>query len=158
DRFAALAAGRDPRVQLEGILALGRLRWPDAPAWLQRNLKQPDAALAHAAQWALRQAGNWPAVLRLLDGPDADPSRAVARRAVAGRYHPQVVDGLIDRLRREASPSRRRDYADALTRVYKKPATPWTYWGFRPPPRPAHSVAWQRTEAIAQALEHVLAD
>src|SRR5262249_49310263 len=157
-RLAAVAGGRDPRVQLEVILALGRLRWSDAPAWLRRNLKQPDAALAHAAQWTLRRAGNWPAVLQLLDEPNTEPFRTIARRAVADQYNPQVVEGLLERLRRETDSSRRREYADALTRVYKKPATPWTYWGFRPPPRPAHSVAWERTEAIAQALEGVLAD
>ncbi len=156
-RFAGLA-GRDPRVQLEVVLALGRLRWSDAPAWLRANLKQPDAALAHAAQWTLRQAGNWPAVLKLLDEPGGEPFRAIALRTVAGRYDTQVADGLIERLRRGKDSSRRREYADALTRVYKKPAAPWTYWGFRPPPRPAHSRAWERTEMIAQALDRVLAD
>src|SRR5262249_16217610 len=49
------------------------------------------------------------------------------------------------------------EYADALTRVYKKPG-PWIYWGYRPPPRPANTVAWERTEAITQALDRTLAD
>src|SRR5205814_125997 len=48
--------------------------------------------------------------------------------------------------------------ADLLTRVYKKGATPWTYWGFRPPPRPANVTRWERSEAIEQALDRVLAD
>ncbi len=155
-RIAALAAGRDRRVLLEAVIALGRLRWPQTPDWLRRNLGQPDAALAHAAQWALRRSGNASAVLKLLDLPDTEPARAIARRAVADQYDVAVVDGLLARLTKETDPSRRREVADLLARVCKKPA-PWTYWGFRPAPRPANSVAWERTEAIGEALDDVLA-
>ncbi|HYT91381.1 MAG TPA: HEAT repeat domain-containing protein, partial [Gemmataceae bacterium] len=52
---------------------------------------------------------------------------------------------------------RRREYADLLTRICKKPP-PWTYWGFRPPPRPANSVTWERTAVIEQALARTLED
>jgi putative membrane-bound dehydrogenase-like protein len=158
ERLAALAARQDPRVQLEVVTALGRLRWVDAPAWLRTNVTTSDPALAHAAQWALRCSGNWSAVLKLLDEPNGEPFRAIARRAVADQYDSGVVDGLIERLKKESDAGRRREYADLLARVYKKPASPWTYWGFRPPPRPANSVAWERSEAIAQALDGVLAD
>src|SRR5262249_37238237 len=77
-RLAALGAGRDPRVQLEVVIALGRLRWIDAPAWLRANIARPDAALAHAMQWTLRRSGNWSAVLKLLDEPDASPIPGIA--------------------------------------------------------------------------------
>jgi putative heme-binding domain-containing protein len=157
-RIAALASGADARVQLEAVIALGRLRWAGAPAWLRKSVTRSDAALAHAAVGALRSAGSWPAVLGLLDEPGAEPFRAIARRAVAGQYDPDLVDGLIERLKKEADPTRRREYADLLARVYKKPATPWVYWGFRPPPRPANTVAWERSEAIARALDAALAD
>ena len=50
---------------------------------------------------------------------------------------------------------RLREYADCLARVYKKPG-PWVYWGYRPKPRPANQVAWERTEAIAVALNRML--
>jgi putative membrane-bound dehydrogenase-like protein len=158
ERLAALAVKQDPRVRLEVVTALGRLRWADAPAWLRKNVAASDPALAHAAQWALRRSDNWPAVLKLLDEPDGAPFRAIARRAVAGQYENGVVDGLIERLKKESDGGRRREYADLLARVYKKPASPWSYWGFRPPPRPANSVAWERSEAIAQGLDGVLAD
>jgi putative membrane-bound dehydrogenase-like protein len=158
ERFAALAEGADARVRLEVILALGRLRWHEAPGWLRKNLNPTDPALAHAAQRAMRQADNWPAVLKCLDAPSGDAFRTVARRAVAGRYERDVVDGLIEHLRRESDPARRREYASLLARVYKKPAVPWVYWGFRPPPRPANSVAWERNEAVALALDLALAD
>jgi putative membrane-bound dehydrogenase-like protein len=157
ERIAALAAGADWRVQLQAIIALGRLRWAGMPAWLRKHLTKPDPALAHAAQWSLRHSGDWPAVLKLFDEPDAGPLQAVARRAVAGQYAPGLVDGLIERLAKATDPGRRRELADLLTRVYKKPP-PWTYWGFRAAPRPANTVAWERTEAIAQALDRVLAD
>jgi putative heme-binding domain-containing protein len=105
----------------------------------------------------LRRAENWPAVLKLLDQPESEPVRTIALRAVAERADTAVVDGLIDRLRVEADPGRRREYADLLTRVYKKPG-PWVYWSYRPPPRPPNTVAWERTDAIEQALDRVLAD
>ena len=44
-----------------------------------------------------------------------------------------------------------------LARVYKTPG-PWVYWGYRPAPRPANTVAWERTEAIAEALDRALDD
>jgi putative membrane-bound dehydrogenase-like protein len=156
-RLASLADGRDPRVLLEVVLALGRLRWPEGPAWLRRNLKQPDPTLAHAAQQTLRRTDNWPAILKLLDEPTTETFRAIALRAVADQYDTEVVDGLVDRLRTESEASHRRAYADLLTRVWRKPVMEG-YWGFRPPPRPANSVAWERTEAIEEALDRVLSD
>src|SRR5262249_39471011 len=121
------------------------------------NLKQLDPALAHASMQAMRSSGNWPAVLKLLDQPDSEPTRALALRAIAGRFEVSVVDGLIERLGTEVNANRRREYAEALTRVYKKPGT-YAYWGYRPVPRPANSTNWERTEAIEKALDRVLAD
>ncbi len=117
-RLAALAPGKEPRVLLEVTIALGRLRWADAPGWLPKVLTKPDPALAHAAMQALRRSGNWPAVLKLLDRPSADPVRALALRAVADQAVPQVADGLVERLRDESDPARRREVADALTRIH----------------------------------------
>jgi putative membrane-bound dehydrogenase-like protein len=156
-RLAALARGKDPHVLLEIVIALGRLRWPDAPDWLLKNLTRPDAALAHAAMQTLRRSDNWQAVLRLIDRPSDQPIRALALRACADRFVPAVVDGLIDRLRREPDATRRRELADLLTRVSKKRGQE-PYWGYRPPPRPVNTVAWERTGAIEHALDRVLAD
>ncbi len=58
-------------------------------------------------------------------------------------------------LSREKDGVRSREYADCLARVYKKPG-PWVYWDYRPKPRPANQVAWERTEAIAVALNQML--
>jgi putative membrane-bound dehydrogenase-like protein len=156
-RIAELVAkaDSDPRVQLEAVVALGRLRWTDAPACFQRSIKKPEPAIAHAAQWTLRRSGNWPVILKLLDLPAGESLRAIALRALAGQYEVAIVDGLTERLTQETDPGRRREYADLLTRVYKKPP-PWVYWGFRPAPRPANTVSWQRTESIAKTLDSEL--
>jgi putative membrane-bound dehydrogenase-like protein len=156
-RLAALPTNREPSVLLEVVLALGRLQWDQTPAWLRKMLTKPDAALAHASMQALRRARNWPEVLKMLDEPENSPLRPIVLRAVAERFDPIVVDGLIHRLRGEGDPTRRRQLADALTRVDKKPG-PWVYWGYRPAPRPANTVAWERTTAIEQALDCALSD
>jgi putative membrane-bound dehydrogenase-like protein len=156
-RLATWAVGKDPRVLLEVIITLGRLRWPDIPGWLPKAWRESDAALAHAAMQALRRSGNWPAVLKLIDRPDSDTFCALVLRALAGQYVPEVVDGLINRLGTERDASRRWQYAQLLTRVYKQPG-PWIYWGYRPPPRPVNTVAWERSETIRQALNEALGD
>ncbi|MCI0684520.1 MAG: HEAT repeat domain-containing protein [Gemmataceae bacterium] len=149
------------RPLLEKVIALGRLRWADAPGWFQRSgLASPllhEHALVHAMQQTLRRADNWPEVLKLLDLSDKMTLRTIALRALANQADATIVDGLIERLAKEQSPWRRREYADLLTRVYKKPG-PWVYWNYRPAPRTPNSVAWERTEAIGKALEKSLAD
>ena len=157
ERLAALAKGQDQRAVLEIVIALGRLRWAGAPEWLRKNLTQPDAALAHAAQQTMRRSENWPAILKILDEPEDTQVRKIALRTIVERYEPQVVDGLILRMGEASQADRRREYGDALTRVYKKPA-PWKYWGYRPGPRPANTEAWTKTDAIGNALHKALAD
>jgi putative membrane-bound dehydrogenase-like protein len=156
-RLAALGEGQTSQVLLEVVIALGRLRWAGTPDWIRQHLATPDAALAHAAMQALRRSRNWPAVLKLIDPRPDTAIRAVALRALAERFEPQVVDGLVERLRTERDGDRRRAYAEALTRVYKKPG-PWVYWGYRPAPRPPNAVAWERSDVIAHALDRILTD
>lgn len=156
DRLASLPEP-DPRVQREIVIALGRLQWSGAPAWLARKLKDPDDALAHAAMQTMRRSRNWLEILKLLDAPHSKTVRTLALRALSERAEPAVVDGLLERLKAEKDPARRRLYADTLSRVARKPAR-WVYWGFRPAPRPANSVAWDRTEAIDTALDRMLVD
>lgn len=155
--LAALAEGADARLLRELVIALGRVKWAGTPDWVAKNLTKTDAALAHAAMQAMRAAGNWPAVLALLDRPTDDPVRDIALRAIAGQHDVAVVDGLITRLQTEANANRRTAYADALTRIHRKPG-PWVYWGYRPGPRPANTADWDRADAIATALDHPLAD
>ena len=156
-RLAALAKDQDNRVLLEIVIALGRLRWAGAPDWLRLNLTSSDPALAHAAMQTMRRSGNWVAILKLLDQPTEAATRILAMRAIAEQFDPLVVDGLLERLGSEKKATRRLEYADLLSRVYQRPG-PWVYWGYRPAPRPANTVAWERSEAIAQALDRLLVD
>jgi putative membrane-bound dehydrogenase-like protein len=156
-RLATIADGRDPLIMREVLIAVARLRWAGAPLWLDRTLRQTDCALAHAAIQALRRSENWPAVLALVDKNDCEPMRSLALCALADQASPEVAEGLIARLRTAPGPDRRRQYAGALARVYKRPG-PWVYWGYRPAPRPANTTAWETTEAIGEALDRALLD
>lgn len=161
-RLAELARERDdPRVLREVLTALARLRWREAPAWLRANLNYPDPLLQHAAIQLLRRCDNWPVVLELLDQPVSTDGRGVLRtialRAVAEQTDPVVVDGLVSRLAHELDAGLRREYADLLSRVHRRPGA-WTYWGFRPGPRTPNTEAWERTAAIEHALNGLLED
>jgi HEAT repeat protein len=129
-RLAELARGQDPRVVLEVVIALGRLGWKDAPAWLRTSLTDPDPVLAHAAMQTLRRSDDWGALLDLLDDPasGSGPWRGIVLRAIADCYRPEVADGLIARLKVETDGRRRAEYADLLTRIARKPGPP-AYWG-----------------------------
>ena len=161
-QIADLADGAKPRVLLEVLIALGRLRWSGAPRWLAQTWKGGDPAQTHAALRLLRDAENWPDVLTLLDRPDRPRSasldlRTVALHALGDRANSTIVAGIDDRLKSDSDPRRRRQYVDLLARVYKRPV-PWVYWGFRPAPRPANTVSWEQTDSIADALNRTLAD
>ncbi len=162
-RLARLANQAEPRIQLEVIVAQGRLRWSEAPAWMGPHCNLSDPALMHAAMIMLRRCGNWSGALDLLDEPAEVelPNRATLRtlalRALATQATPQIADGLHKRLQRESDPQRRCEYIDLLARIYKQPAE-WDYWGFRPGPRPANTIAWEKSQAIETALGNSLSD
>ncbi|MEK7863628.1 MAG: hypothetical protein AAB295_10250, partial [Chloroflexota bacterium] len=156
EQLAKIAAG-DRTVRLEIAAALGRLNWRGTAQWAERHTPDDDPVLAHAVMQALRRSQNWPAILKLIDDTPRESVRAVALRALADQAVPEIVDGLMDRLRTEPDADRRRVYADLLTRVYCRPS-PWTYWGYRPPPRPANTVEWERTPQIKHAVNSVLLD
>ncbi|MFN0018770.1 MAG: HEAT repeat domain-containing protein [Pirellulaceae bacterium] len=155
ERLAKIRRGSRGPLLLEALTALGRLKWAPLAEHLQK-FHVSDSAQLHAAAKALRRAGNWPATLRLLDSEDRY-HWVFALQALADIPDPVIVDGLIERLEKKEHADRHRLYADALTRVYKKPA-PWVYWDYRPKPRPANTVAWERTETIGAALNRVLLD
>jgi putative heme-binding domain-containing protein len=155
ERIAKIAEHADPRVVLEALIVMRRLRWSTAPEWIASRFSGQDPALDHAAQRALRNASNWPAVARLLD---VSPRlQQLALRAIAEQRVAYLADQLIERLKQDENPEHRREYADTLARIVRK-TEPWTYWGFRPAPRPAATVDWERTVDIEKALNSGLLD
>ncbi len=156
ERLVGLDVDSDPRILLEVVIALGRLRWPGATVWLHQHItKNADETVMHAAMQTIRRSANWPDTFAILDDPQA-AVRPSARRAIAEQTETAIVDNLLERLQTK-QPLQRREYADLLSRVYMD-REPWTYWGFRPPPRPANTVKWERTEAIEHGLVGLLAD
>ncbi len=145
---------RGTATDLELAIVLGRLKWQGLPDF-SPQLDSADPAVAHAKVKALRRAGNWPATLAMTTRVWTDLGVTQALQAMSDIHDPVIVDGLIQRLEHEREADRRQLFAEALTRVYKKPA-PWVYWDYRPKPRPANTVAWERTEAIGAALDKVL--
>ena len=154
-RLARLGNDAPRQLKFEVIIALGRLKWAGLPNYLRKSLRKPDAAMNHAAMQALRRCDAWGQVVKLLDAPNTNPVKALARWAVAGQADPVVVRGLIQRLAVEKDVRLLRRYADHLTRVHRKPV-PWEYWGFRPPPRPVNTVDWEQTAFIEHALNEAL--
>lgn len=140
-------------MEVETLVAVGRLKWGGFPDTLTGYLRS-NPEVTHAMAKSLRRIGNWPATMRLLDD-ESSYNLELALQAMAAIPDPFIVDGLIERLGKEKHADRRQLFADALTRVYKKPA-PWVYWDYRPKPRPANTVAWERTEAIGAALDKAL--
>ena len=151
ERLVELRIDGDPRLLREVTIALGRLKWVGAPNWLLSQAgSRLDSSITHAATWTLRQADNWPDVVSIWDQPDS-PWRPSALNAAARQTSPEVVQALLKRCGNGG------EYALLLSRVYKTPA-PYQYWGFRPNPRPANTVAWELTEAIEEKLVGVFAD
>lgn len=146
---------RDDSVRLEILIALGRLRWRGTPAWLPMHALG-NVTLQHAAMQSLRRTQNWPAVLKLLDEPaELQQRRTFVLQVLAGQYENKFVDAVIERMLKEKDQTVQAEYADALTRIYKKPA-PWVYWDYRPKPRPPNTIAWERTVAIESVLNYHL--
>ncbi|HUG70318.1 MAG TPA: PVC-type heme-binding CxxCH protein [Pirellulaceae bacterium] len=154
-RLAQLTDGADPRITLEVLLVLRRLHWHQTPTWIGEHLAAEDPALDHAAQQALRHARNWPAVMRLLDV--SPRMRKLALQALAEQRDSYLATRLIERLASSDHPEHRREYIDALSRIARE-EVPWTYWGFRPAPRPAASAEWEKTTEIIAALNESLMD
>ena len=154
ERIASLARMRFG-LDFDAFILLRRLRWQSSPKFVDERLRSDNSFRVHAAQQALRHAGNWPGVVELLSG--SERGRGVALHAMAEQRVPFIADQLIKRLEQSDNPRHRMEYASALSRIVRK-EPPWTYWGYRPAPRPVATVDWERTTAIVEALNRTLED
>ncbi len=156
ERIAELVRqNADARVVLDSLIVLRRLRWCLAAEWIELHLTADDSAVNHAATQTLRHARDWIGAVKLLDG--SPRLRRLALHSMAEQRVEYLADRLIERLVAADDPQHRREYADALSRIVRE-LPPWKYWGFRPAPRPAATVDWEKTPAIVQALNARLAD
>ena len=156
ERVAGLAAeSESPRVRLEALIVLQRYRWKGFPNWIAENDNLADPAIDHAIAQTLRKCGDWSGVDRLLD--QSDRLRRLALHAMAEQRVPEIAATLMSRVNVATNHEHRKEYADALSRIVRKPE-PWTYWGFRPAPRPAATVDWEQTPQIIAALNECLVD
>ena len=74
-RFAdAIRLWRLGSLKRDVVIALGRLKWSQAPHWMSKKESPFSPVMAHVAQQTLRRCGDWSAVLRLLDS--SPPSRS----------------------------------------------------------------------------------
>jgi putative membrane-bound dehydrogenase-like protein len=155
ERLARFAEQADPRVMLETLQVFRRLHWRQTPQWIGQRISKADPAIDHAIAQSLRHSGNWPAVLNLLN--QSPRLRQLGLQATAEQRLPYLATQYIERLASSGNPQHRREYADALCRIVRR-EKPWTYWGFRPAPRPAATVDWEMTHQIVAALNATLAD
>jgi len=155
ERLVRLAEQADPRITLEILVVLRRLHAKQTPSFIVQCFRESDPALEHATQQALREARNWPGVLRLLD--ESPQLRKLALQAIAEQRVEYVAKQLIERIAKSGDAVHRGEYADAISRIVRQ-EKPWEYWGFRPDPRPAASVDWSKTQEIIAALNRTLAD
>ena len=153
----ALVARKNTRwgLDFDAVILFRRMHWQGTAKWVAERLHSDNGHRLHAAQQALRYSDDWPAVVELLSG--SDRSHRVALRAVAEQRVPFIADQLIKHLERSDNPRHRMHYAEALARIVRK-EPPWTYWGYRPAPRPAATVDWEKTPAIVAALNRTLED
>ena len=65
----------EPSVQLQAVIALGRIGLSDAIPSLIPRVADTDVFLAFSARQALRRIGDWPRAARWLDSPDPEGPR-----------------------------------------------------------------------------------
>jgi len=172
ERFVPPFVGsKDPRTQLEAIIAVGRIE-PDpmvsasssrneANDALTRCLGNDDLVVRHTAFKALANREAYEPLFFIIDGRTAsERKRQFALFALQRMHKPEVVDGLIERLGKEDSPSRRQGLLTALCRLYFVDGE-WkgNSWGTRPDTRGPYyqPEKWEQSDKIGSMLRSTLA-
>ncbi|MDR3638766.1 MAG: discoidin domain-containing protein [Isosphaeraceae bacterium] len=152
--FAASLSDPDPRVRLQAVVALGRLRKMSAAASVVPLTADGDVLVAHAAVQAL-------VALRAVDAAlaavDPSNSRLVggACRVLQALPEKRCVDGLIGKLDLSRDDAYRRPILKALCRLSHREAD-WhgQWWGTRPDTSGPffQPVTWELSEEIERTL------
>lgn len=154
----ALQVG-SPRVKSAALTALRRLHRADAASAILPLVAETDPVLSHLAVRALSELKATQVLLGALDSSD-EKVKPGALRSLYAIYSPEVVDGLIARLK-GAQGEARRGLLNALCRLANQDAPyedPKVWWGTRPDTSgPVYQpITWSETEKITGALKSAL--
>ncbi|GAA4431761.1 DUF7133 domain-containing protein [Bremerella cremea] len=162
-------ASDDPRLQLESIIALGRLTKTGVmpsmaganPEGLVTFLGSDDPVIRHTAFQALANLEAYEPLFFVLDGRTAsERKRQFTLFALQRMHKPEVVEGLIERLPKEESLYRRQGLLTALCRLYYVDGE-WkgNSWGTRPDTRGPYyqPEKWEMSDKIGGTLRSALA-
>jgi putative membrane-bound dehydrogenase-like protein len=155
-----LAASGDARTRREAVRALGRFSGARNKEVVVDRLADQDPIVRHTAVGAAVTLNAISTCFASLDRPHSTAHERAAALQVLERIHgAQVVDGLIERLKRESAPSRRAELIAALCRLHFVEG-PWKgdSWGTRPDTRGPYyqPEPWSETAKIATVLESKL--
>jgi len=168
-RVEAQFNSNSPRMQLEAIIAKGRLTSPETVNnWENERaggvatfLGDDDPVLRHSAFHAIVNLEDYEAMFNIIDGRTAsERKRKFALYALQRMHKPEVVNGLIDRLAKEDDFYRRQGLLTALCRLYFVEGE-WkgNSWGTRPDTRGPYyqPEKWELSDKIGGALRSTLA-
>jgi putative membrane-bound dehydrogenase-like protein len=156
--FVAALVDPDPRVRLQAVAALGRLDKSATAADVIPLLADPNPLVAHVTVRALVTLRAIEPCLGALD-PSRPQLAAGAVRVLQLLHDPQVVDGLITKLRETPDALVRQAILKALCRLYRREAE-WdgNWWGTRPDTSGPYfkPETWEKSEAILRVLRDTL--
>lgn len=154
--FAEALDDPEPRVRLQGIIALNRLGRTETAERVLPFVTDSDPAVAHAAFRAMVSFKSPEPCFSALE--KAGPDEAAAALRVLGNLHDaRVVEGLIARL--ESSGDLKMPILETLCRLYhKEDAWDGSWWSTRPDSTGPYfkPVTWEGTDAIIAVLEKEL--
>lgn len=158
---AAGATSDNARIQLESIVAIARTGSMGHISEILPHLDSDDPVIRHTAYRALAKLEAADALFTVIDDDQASPrKRQFALFALERIHKPEVVDGLIERLKRTTSPDHRQELLVALSRLYNIDGT-WkgNSWGTRPDTRGPYyqPEKWEQSDKIGAVLKATLA-
>ncbi|MCA9055293.1 MAG: discoidin domain-containing protein, partial [Planctomycetaceae bacterium] len=160
DPVAIGLVDENPRARLESIVAIARLQLIDLAGEVAKRLDDSDPIVAHTAVQSLISLGGGEACFAIVDESGlTGPKRDAALRVLQALHKPDVVDGLLLRLRHETDSIRRRGLLTALCRLYHLDGV-WkgNSWGTRPDTSGPYyqPEKWSESDKIAATLKQTL--
>ncbi len=152
-------ADEEPRIVLQALIGLERLRAPGATAailaaskdWKEQGISP---RLRHTAVAAMSSLADVPALAK---GAEDAATRQLALRSLERIHQPEAVEAMLSLVGRSDDADMRFDVLGALARLYfdEKPWDLKSWWGTRPDDRGPYfsPVEWAETPKIRSALE-----